>query len=150
MKSRSLRQEWQTLGYFSLLYLHGVRAQSSPVWIKSFNLLVPSYTHTLPYGNSYFLPYYNVSDLRLLNFCPFFKCQLGSPLLCETFLEHFRSQIFHFPELLYIENIYIYIYRMHILHLIIELHYTLYQIIPYALAASPQVDFKVLYYFSFQ
>lgn len=38
---------------------------------------------------------------------------------------------------------------MHILHLIIEIHYTLYQIIPYALAFSPQLDFKVLYYFHF-
>ena len=100
VKSRSLRLEWQTLSYLSLLCLHGVLSHSSPAWIKSFNLPVPSYTHTLPWRTTYFLPYYNVYDLRLLNFCPFFKCQLGSHLLCETFLEHFRTQIFHFPELL--------------------------------------------------
>lgn len=50
----------------------------------------PSICQSLPIHMHYptgthFLPYYNVSDLRLLNFWVPSSCQLGSPLLCETF-----------------------------------------------------------------
>lgn len=73
-------------------------------------------------------------------------CQPGFHIPCETFPEYFRphrSSIF--LNFCNIENI----YRMHILYLIIEINYTLYQIIPYVLAFSPQVDFKVLYFLSY-
>lgn len=47
-KSRSLWLDLRTHSYLSLCYSHSVLLHYLPIWIKSFNLPVPSCIHTLP------------------------------------------------------------------------------------------------------